>query len=242
MNAGPTGFAGAPVTKGLLVCVTGSSVLVQASHSLRGQLPRLLRSAGHLLIFEHPGVLIFGTALLYYFRLFERQWGSNKYGTFTAFVFGSAYVLEQAAIKLLGWIPAPIPGPFPLIFANYVPFFFDVPATQRFQLFGLPLTDKVRVLRHATGRGKNRQSSGKSSRSHLWSCFCNLSSLPALCQQQRCNYLLLPDASAACRPLSIWQAFSFSSHPHGALCWEQHAACWLVLPTKATFLACKSFR
>ena len=142
MNAGPGGFAGAPVSKVLVAGVAGSSIVVQAVHYWRGRLP-YIDAVGHLLVFKHPGVLIFGTALLYYFRVFERQWGSVKYGSFCTIVLGVSYALEQAAVKLLSW-PA-IPGPYPLLFANYVAFFFDVPPTQRFTIFGVPLTDKVCV-------------------------------------------------------------------------------------------------
>lgn len=56
---------------------------------------------------------------------------------------GLGYILEKAAVRLLKLRVLPY-GPYPLIFANFVPFFFDVPCTQRFSIFGINLSDKVR--------------------------------------------------------------------------------------------------
>ncbi|KAK9795850.1 hypothetical protein WJX73_004441 [Symbiochloris irregularis] len=144
MNAGPAGFVGAPVSKVLVLSVLGSSVLVQATSAAGASQHRvvyLLSTAGRLLIFRHPGVLIFGTALLYYFRLFERQWGAVKYGSFSGIVLGLSIAGESLAVRLLRW--SPIPGPYPLIFANFIPFFLDVPPTQRFTVLGINLSDKA---------------------------------------------------------------------------------------------------
>lgn len=68
MNAGPGGFVGAPVSKALVFGTVVSSVFVQASHSWHSHLPAGLSAFAQLFVFKHPGVLIFGTALLYYFR------------------------------------------------------------------------------------------------------------------------------------------------------------------------------
>ena len=84
MQAGPAGFQGAPVTKALLAVVGSSSLLVQTAHGLRRRVPRGVGVFVDLFVFRHVGELIFGGALLYYFRVFERQNGPSKCGHFSA--------------------------------------------------------------------------------------------------------------------------------------------------------------
>ena len=95
-------------------------------------------------MFRHPGELIFGAALLYYTRLFERRLGSAKYGSFVAAACGAAYFLEMLAGSLLR-LPA-ASGPYPVIFASLVSFVLDVPPLHNLQVFGVRATDKVGVL------------------------------------------------------------------------------------------------
>ncbi|PRW34075.1 Ubiquitin-associated (UBA) isoform 1 [Chlorella sorokiniana] len=148
MNAGPPGFRGAPITKGLLLGTLGSSVLVQAKMARR-RAPLLVRALTHVLAFRAPGELLFGAALLYFYRLFERQWGSAKYGSFLTVACGLAYALEAAAEAALEarWgagAGAAAAGPFPLIFANLAAnFVLLVPPMHHFTVFGLKMTDKA---------------------------------------------------------------------------------------------------
>ncbi|KAF8716777.1 hypothetical protein HU200_025869 [Digitaria exilis] len=88
--------------------------------------------------------MIFGAALLYYFRVFERQIGSNKYAVFIVF---STVISVLLQILALGYLKDPsinplTSGPYGLLFASYVPFFFDIPVSMRFRIFGLSLSDK----------------------------------------------------------------------------------------------------
>jgi len=97
-----------------------------------------------LFAFSSTPELIFGAALLYYFRVFERQIGSNKYAVFIVF---STMVSVLLQILALGYLKDPsinplTSGPYGLIFASYVPFFFDIPVSMRFRIFGLSLSDK----------------------------------------------------------------------------------------------------
>ncbi|WVZ68477.1 hypothetical protein U9M48_017412 [Paspalum notatum var. saurae] len=97
-----------------------------------------------LFAFSSTPELIFGAALLYYFRVFERQIGSNKYAVFIAF---SAMVSVLLQTLALGYMKdhslSPLAsGPYGLIFASYVPFFFDIPISMRFRVFGVSLSDK----------------------------------------------------------------------------------------------------
>lgn len=64
---------GAPITKGLLLAGVSTSVILQASISGRRRVPLLVNAFTHVFAFrQSPTELIFGTALLYYCRLFER--------------------------------------------------------------------------------------------------------------------------------------------------------------------------
>ena len=139
---------GAPVTKALLLGTVSSSVITQASRASRARRTSLLVTAwSHAFAFRHPGELLFGAALLYFSRLFERQWGSAKYGSFVAVTCGVAYLLEAAASAALA-LPSAA-GPLPLIFANLAAnFVLMVPPMHQFTLFGLKMTDKVRGEGH----------------------------------------------------------------------------------------------
>lgn len=53
------------------------------------------------------------------------------------------------------------PGPLPLVFASFVPFLLDIPATSDFTVMGYKMTDKVRQERagplHWAGQGQAGQ-------------------------------------------------------------------------------------
>lgn len=94
--------------------------------------------------FSSTPELIFGATLLYYFRVFERQIGSNKYAVFIVF---STVVSVLLQILALGYLKDPSINPltsglYGLIFASYVPFFFDIPISMKFRILGLSLSDK----------------------------------------------------------------------------------------------------
>lgn len=129
------------MTKGLLLATVSTSVILQASKARRRS-PLLVSLFTRAFAFRNPGELLFGASLLYFYRLFERQWGSAKYGSFVATACGLAYALEAAAGAALA-LPA-AQGPFPLIFANLAAnFVLLVPPTHRFTVFGLKMSDKV---------------------------------------------------------------------------------------------------
>uniref|UniRef100_A0A453FR81 Peptidase S54 rhomboid domain-containing protein n=1 Tax=Aegilops tauschii subsp. strangulata TaxID=200361 RepID=A0A453FR81_AEGTS len=105
---------------------------------------RIWRVIASLFAFSSSPELIFGVALLYYFRVFERQIGSNKYAVFIVFSMTVSVLLQ---ILALGYLKDPsfnplTSGPYGLIFASYVPFFFDIPISTKFRIFGLQLCDK----------------------------------------------------------------------------------------------------
>lgn len=125
----------------------GTSVILQASRTARRRAPLLAAAFTHAFGFRAPGELLFGAALLYFYRLFERQWGSRKYGSFVAVTCGLAYALEAAAAAAQGGrspAAAAASGPYLLIFANLATNFVSlVPPLHQFTVFGLKMTDKA---------------------------------------------------------------------------------------------------
>lgn len=71
--------------------------------------------------------------------------GSRKYGAFLLFTGVVSKLLELFVRNCTG--VAGRTGPFNAVFANTVNHLLDIPALQHFALFGLPLNDKVCVLK-----------------------------------------------------------------------------------------------
>ena len=97
-----------------------------------------------MLVFRSPRELILGAMLLYCFRTLERRAGSSKYACFVAFTTGFSLAL-QAALSKWERLPAmaTMPsGPYGLLFASFVLFFCDIPATTH---FGWRFTNKAGV-------------------------------------------------------------------------------------------------
>ncbi|KAL2644999.1 hypothetical protein R1flu_012586 [Riccia fluitans] len=155
MNAGPSGFQNAAVTKGVVIIVGVVSLLVGTQGGGRAcslsyqaifrklHLWRLFTS--NFVVSTSPE-LIFGLYLIYFFRVFERQLGSNKYTVFVLFSSVLTTILEVIALAAVRDPTssgiALSPGPYGLIFASFVPFFFDIPISTRFRVFGVTFSDK----------------------------------------------------------------------------------------------------
>ncbi|KAI4386574.1 hypothetical protein MLD38_004496 [Melastoma candidum] len=152
MNGGPSGFGNAPVTKSFLVLSGILSVLsgIQGRAHHLGlsykdifEKQKLWKSTLSIFSFSSTPELIFGIYLLYYFRVFERQIGSNKYSVFILFsilisFLGQVLVLgllKDASLKLNS-------GPYGLIFSSFVPFYLDIPISTRIRVFSLQFSDK----------------------------------------------------------------------------------------------------
>lgn len=153
MNAGPSGFHNAPVTKLVVIACGIASVLVSMQGGAKAcslsyqaivkklYLRRIVTSSW---IFSSTPELIFGLYLVYFFRVFERQIGSNKYTVFLLFSTIMTTIFELVAVVTFK-DPSPLglsPGPYGLVFASFVPFFFDIPISTRFRIFGARLSDK----------------------------------------------------------------------------------------------------
>ena len=156
--------ANAPVTKGILLASAGASIFSQAARaSSRHPVPLSLQPLSHILVFRSPAELVFGTFLIYYFRLLERQNGSAKFGSFALLSTGVSLALQLAFTALLrrqagppGWTVELASGPYGLIFACFVQFFCQVPACSKFSVLGCRLSDKVRDGQVGEGAGHGR--------------------------------------------------------------------------------------
>ncbi|KAL0339776.1 UNVERIFIED_CONTAM: Rhomboid-like protein 20 [Sesamum radiatum] len=153
MNGGPSGFNNAPVTRSIVIAsalftiifgiqVAQKSRLVLSGYFQKTSIWKLIVS---VFGFSSTPELVFGIYLLYYFRVFERQIGSNKYTVFILFSITTSLLLEVLALWLLKDPSLNIltSGPYGLIFSSFVPFFFDIPVSTRFRVFGLNFSDKT---------------------------------------------------------------------------------------------------
>ncbi|XP_021932589.1 ubiquitin-associated domain-containing protein 2-like isoform X2 [Zootermopsis nevadensis] len=157
-----TGFYKAPVSKGLmgsmfLTCTAMNMPLLAHMRKYlvcklpdifkEGEVWRLLTSR---ITFLDTKDLVCGALLIYYFRIFERRYGSHKFASYLLATCTIATILETAAILVLqqfdidlhsgGYLP---PGPYGLIFPLFVSFFFDVPRVAQTHILGIPVTGKT---------------------------------------------------------------------------------------------------
>ncbi|KAJ9185004.1 hypothetical protein P3X46_004684 [Hevea brasiliensis] len=153
MNGGPSGFNNAPVTRTFVIAcalftlffgIQGGFAKLGLSYQDIFLKPRLWKLIVSVFSFSSTPELLFGLYLLYYFRVFERQIGSNKYSVFILFSIIVSLLFEVLA---LGFLRDPTPnlvttGPYGVIFASFVPFFFDIPVSTRFRVFGVHFSDK----------------------------------------------------------------------------------------------------
>ncbi|KAJ4782580.1 Ubiquitin-associated domain-containing family protein [Rhynchospora pubera] len=152
-GGGLSGFQNAPVTRALIIAsgfltvalgARGKSRLLGLSYQDLTKNPRVWRIIASGLAFSSTPELLFGLYLLYYFRLFERQIGSNKFSVFILFSGAVSSALEVIALMLLkdSKFSVLASGPYSLIFALFVPFYFDIPITSRFRILGINFSDK----------------------------------------------------------------------------------------------------
>ncbi|CAI9782865.1 unnamed protein product [Fraxinus pennsylvanica] len=154
MNGGPSGFNNALVTRTIVIASTLLTILfgIQGRSGIVGwsyqdifkklQIWKLISS---VFAFSSTPELVFGIYLLYYFRVFERQIGSNKYSVFILFSVIVSLLLEVLALKLLKdpSLTVLASGPYDLIFSSFIPFYFDIPVSTRFRVFSLHFSDKT---------------------------------------------------------------------------------------------------
>ncbi|KAI5560218.1 hypothetical protein BDE02_16G032200 [Populus trichocarpa] len=153
MNGGPSGFSNAPVTKTFVIAsaiftiflrIKGGPNKLGLSYQDIFRNPRLWKLILSVFAFSSTSEMMFGLYLLYYFRVFERQIGSNKYLVFILFSVIVSLLFEIFAVALLKDPSANLltSGPYGLIFASFVPFYFDIPVSTRFHIFSNHFSDK----------------------------------------------------------------------------------------------------
>lgn len=153
MNGGPSGFNNAPVTRTFVIAcalftvffgIQGRSNKLGLSYQdIFGKL-HLWKLIVSIFAFSSTPELMFGLYLLYYFRVFERQIGSNKYSVFILFSLLNSLLLEVLALALFKdpALNKLTSGPYGLIFSSFIPFYFDIPVSTRFRVFGVRFSDK----------------------------------------------------------------------------------------------------
>lgn len=98
-------------------------------------------------VFSSAGELIVGLYLLFQFRQFERHWGSRRYGSFVLLSGTLSASLSLSALSLLKDSPMRLTalpgGPYGLIFASLVQYFFDIPVSFPMHVMGITLSDKT---------------------------------------------------------------------------------------------------
>ncbi|KAI0519923.1 hypothetical protein KFK09_007384 [Dendrobium nobile] len=153
MNGGPSGFHNAPVTRTFVIAcalltlifgVRGRSANLGLSYEDVIQKLRFWKVIASIFTFSSTPELIFGLYLLYYFRLFERQIGSNKYSVFVLFSLLASLLFEILALMILRDQTSIVlvSGPYSLIFSSFIPFYFDIPVSSRLRIFGISFSDK----------------------------------------------------------------------------------------------------
>lgn len=147
-------FHNAPCTKLVIIATAGISVL----NGVLKSPPRLLtifdildRPSRIVRLFVQPwtyysaGELLFGTILLYLFRVFERHWGTPKF-TGYAFISCMSSILVHFALFIV-FKPLPFaqlrPGPYGLIFSLLWRYAIEIPPISKFTIFGISMTDKI---------------------------------------------------------------------------------------------------
>ncbi|XP_022744402.1 rhomboid-like protein 20 isoform X1 [Durio zibethinus] len=153
MNGGPSGFNNAPVTKSFVIAcalftvffgIQGRSFKLGLSYQDIFRKLSIWKLIVSVFAFSSTPELMFGLYLLYYFRVFERQIGSNKYTVFILFSIMVSLLFEVMALAILKDPTANLltSGPYGLIFASFVPFYFDIPVSTWFRIFGVHFSNK----------------------------------------------------------------------------------------------------
>ncbi|UYV70177.1 UBAC2 [Cordylochernes scorpioides] len=180
----------APVSKGLLgtvfltSCALNVPLFSHVKHYMtysvsaifqQYEIWRLLTARITFLDTKH---LICGSLLIYYFRIFERRYGSHKFASYLLAVFTVATFLEMATVCALSradilhisHLPS---GPFGLILPLFVNYFLDIPRVAHSYFLGVPF-DRQDLHLHSRAADKLRQELLVSSKEALITGLCSL--------------------------------------------------------------------
>ncbi|VDI38990.1 Hypothetical predicted protein [Mytilus galloprovincialis] len=154
---GTTGFYKSPSSKGLLTATLLSSFALNFPFQ---QYRHYFWYNPHLIVEKQQLWRIFSSKvayldlkdmcccsiLMYYFRIFERRYGSRKFLSYmlstaiisTALELSVIYLLQHLQIKL-----QPLPsGPLCMLYPLFIPYYCEVPRVVFGHIFGIPMTGK----------------------------------------------------------------------------------------------------
>jgi len=164
LSSGPSGFHNAPLSKFILLFSSSFSILssiltirdtlsfvdlnslVETTSSSTTLLMKILpffKIITTHLFFSTHSELLFGILLIYYWRNFERQMGTAKFASFSFLSFMLSGLVQLSLYSVFPHLKNQTTGPYPFIFACFVQFYFDIPATYRFRLCGINANDKL---------------------------------------------------------------------------------------------------
>jgi len=96
--------------------------------------------------------LVFGSILIYIWRLFERQFGSRKFGGALVFLSVGTTLLQSLLMLGVGSASASfrhqlskVSGPYGVVFGLLFPFFLDIPQSFAWRTMGVKMSDKLIV-------------------------------------------------------------------------------------------------
>lgn len=154
-----TGFYKAPVSKGILGCMFLTScalnvpLLAHIKQNIVYNIPSIFekyeiwRVLTSKLTFLETKDLVCGCLLIYYFRVFERRYGSHKFSSYLMAACTVATVLELITVFFLRQIDIHISylptGPYGLIFPLFVNYYMDIPRVAQTYILGVPVTGKT---------------------------------------------------------------------------------------------------
>lgn len=95
------------------------------------------------MLFATPGELLFGSILIYYFRILERQMGISRFAAYVAVSITISTLLQIAALVAFpATIKAFSSGPYGYIFSSLTLVYLRIPRLHNLSVFGIPVTDK----------------------------------------------------------------------------------------------------
>nr|KAJ3413564.1 hypothetical protein HK105_002043 [Polyrhizophydium stewartii] len=97
--------------------------------------------------FTSSAEILFGTLLIYQFRILERHWGTSKFAAFFAVSSAAGTVVDVAllvALRSMGIVRV-APGPYAFIAAAVLVYGAQVPDTYHFKVLGVKFGDKTFV-------------------------------------------------------------------------------------------------
>ncbi|ESP04824.1 hypothetical protein LOTGIDRAFT_109671, partial [Lottia gigantea] len=108
------------------------------------QLWRLITSK---LVFLDVKDLFICSLLIYYFRIFERRFGSRKYASYLLSTGFLATLLELLCLYVCQLLETDITslpsGPLCFVFPLFIPYYFDIPRVAMTTILGVPVTGKT---------------------------------------------------------------------------------------------------